>query len=84
MPRFNMSEGQLETMFDKWLFVLRNLSRLMERPASLQERVFEQAEIARYFETECREYEENINAYRGINNAVNTAKKKAARRRPWR
>lgn len=35
-----MSEGQLETMFDKWLFVLRNLSRLMERPASLQERVF--------------------------------------------
>ncbi|NDV66273.1 hypothetical protein D0T60_13625 [Bacteroides sp. 224] len=28
------------TEFDKWMFVLRNLSGLMERPAALQERVF--------------------------------------------
>ena len=79
MPKFNKTEEQLESMFDKWLFVLRNLSRLMERPAALQERiferVFEQAEIARYSETERREYEESVNAYRDINNAVNTAKK---------
>lgn len=78
MPKFNKTEDQLETMFDKWLFVLRNLSRLMERPAALRERVFErvfeQAEIARYSETERREYEDSINAYRDINNAVKTAK----------
>ena len=50
MPKFNKTESELETMFDKWLFVLRNLSRLMERPVALQERVFtrlfEAAEIA--------------------------------------
>ena len=37
---------------DKWMFVLRNLAQLLERPAALQERVFkrlfEQAEIARF------------------------------------
>ena len=50
-------------MFDKWMFVLRNLSRLMERPASLQERIFtkifEQAEIARYTPEEYQNYEES-------------------------
>ena len=40
MPKFNKTEDQLETMFDKWLFVLRNLSRLFERPKALQEKVF--------------------------------------------
>lgn len=35
MPKFMKSENELETMFDKWLFVLRNLSRLMQRPAAL-------------------------------------------------
>ena len=81
MPKFNKTEEQLENMFDKWLFVLRNLSRLMERPAALQERVFtrlfEQAEIASYTAEEQREYEDSIKAYRDINNAINTAKKEA-------
>lgn len=40
MPKFNKQEDELVTMFDKWLFVLRNLSRLMERPAALQEKDF--------------------------------------------
>ena len=31
MPKFNKTEDELETMFDKWLFVLRNLSSLLER-----------------------------------------------------
>ena len=40
MPKFNKQEHELVTMFDKWLFVLRNLATLLERPAALQERVF--------------------------------------------
>ena len=63
MPKFNKGEDELATMFDKWMFVLRNLSRLMERPASLQERIFtkifEQAEIARYTPEEYQNYEES-------------------------
>ena len=81
MPKFNKTEDELETMFDKWLFVLRNLSRLFERPKALQERVFtklfEQAEIARFSPEERRGYEDSVKAYRDINNAINTAKKEA-------
>ena len=31
MPKFNKKEEELDSMFDKWLFVLRNLTRLMEK-----------------------------------------------------
>ena len=78
MPKFNKTEGELVTMLDKWLFVLRNLSRLMERPAALQERIFtrlfELAEIAKFSPEDQRQYEDSIKAYRDINNAINTAK----------
>ena len=81
MPKFNKTEDELETMFDKWLFVLRNLSRLFERPKALQEKVFtklfEQAEIARFSPEERRGYEDSVKVYRDINNAINTAKKEA-------
>ena len=63
MPKFQKTEEELVTMFDKWLFVLKNLSRLLERPKTLQDRIFtklfEQAEIARYSVTERRQYEES-------------------------
>ena len=80
MPKFNKTEDELDGMMDKWLYMLRNLSRLMERPAALQERVFnrlfEQAEIARLSPTELRNYEESVKVYRDITNVVNTAEKK--------
>lgn len=63
LPKFNKTEDELETMMDKWMFVLRNLSRLMERPKALQDMVFkklfEQAEIAKYSSAEQRQYEES-------------------------
>ena len=75
-------------MFDKWLFVLRNLSRLLERPAALQERVFEklfiQAEIAKFTPEERQDYEESVKIYRDLKNSLDTAvwkeDKKIARR----
>ena len=80
MPKFNKTEAELVTMFDKWMFVLRNLSRLMERPVALQERVFtklfEQAEIARFTPQDAKEYEESIKVYRDLTNVVNTAERK--------
>ena len=80
MPKFNKTEDQLETMMDKWLYVLRNLSKLMERPAALQERVFtrlfEQAEIARFSKNELFDYEESLKVYRDLFNVVDTAERK--------
>ncbi len=84
MPKFNKTEDQLETMMDKWLYVLRNLSKLMERPAALQERVFtrlfEQAEIARFSKNELFDYEESLKVYRDLFNVVNSAEQKGIRK----
>ncbi len=81
MPKFDKTEEELVTMFDKWMFVLKNLSRLMERPAALQERIFtrlfEAAEIARFSKEEQRQYDDSLKAYRDITNAINTARKDA-------
>lgn len=78
LPKFTKTEDELETLFEKWVFVLKNLSRLLERPVALQERVFnrlfEAAAIARFTSTQLREYEDSVKAYRDIVNAVNTAR----------
>lgn len=80
MPKFNKTENELVTMFDKWMFVLRNLSRLMERPAALQERVFERlfraAEIAGFNKQELIEYEDSLKAFRDWFSVISTAEMK--------
>ena len=77
MPKFNMAEDELVTMFDKWMFVLRNLSRLLDRPKALQDRIFdrlfEQAEIAKYSPAERREYEVSVKNYWDYNSTMKTA-----------
>ena len=40
MPKVKKKESELETMFDKWLFVIQNICYLMEQPKELQEQVF--------------------------------------------
>lgn len=77
MPKFNKHENELKTMFEKWLFVLRNLSRLMERPVALQERVFtrlfEAAEIAKFTKEQYDAYEDSLKVYRDWKNTIETA-----------
>lgn len=80
MPKFNKREDELETMFDKWLFVLRNLSTLLDRPRVLQERVFdrlfEAAEIAKFTRTERSEYWDSLKNFRDLYSVISTAEKK--------
>ncbi len=77
MPKFNKTEEELETMFDKWMFVLRNLSRLLDRPKALQDRVFDklfrQAEIAKYTSDERRQYEASLKEYWDYTSTMDTA-----------
>jgi predicted transposase/invertase (TIGR01784 family) len=84
MPKFTKSEVELETMFDKWMFVLHNLSRLLERPMALQDRVFkklfEQAEIARYSESERRQYEESKKMFWDNYSTIKTAEEKGVQK----
>ncbi len=84
MPKFTKTEDELETMYDKWLFVLHNLSCLMKRPAALQERVFtrlfEQAEIARYSPKERQKYGDSLKVYRDLKNVIDTAELKGQKK----
>ena len=84
MPKFNKTEDQLSNLFEKWLFVLRNLSRLLERPKALQERVFAKlfkaAEIAKFTKEEYDAYEESLKVYRDWKNTIDTAVMKAVKK----
>ena len=81
MPKFNKTEAELVTMFDKWMFVLRNLSNLLERPAALQERIFNRlfqaAEIAAFTPQRRSEYWESLKNYRDWKNVLDTNMKKS-------
>lgn len=80
LPKFTKTENELETIFEKWVFVLKNLSGLLEHPVVFQERVFkrlfEAASIAKLTPKELWKYEASFEAYRDIVNAVNTARMK--------
>jgi predicted transposase/invertase (TIGR01784 family) len=80
MPKFNKSIEQLETRFEKWMYVLKNLPKLQELPSQLQERIFEKifcvAEIAKMDKKEIAEYEDSLKKYRDLYSALETAKRK--------
>ena len=75
--KFNKSVDELDTTLDKWLYVLKNLSRLDRQPQSLRDKVFDrlftQAEIATFNPQELREYEDSRKAYRDLKNSLDTA-----------
>ena len=80
IAKFDKTEDELVTLYDKWLYVLKNLSRLDERPAALKEKIFsklfEEAEIAKFTPTELKEYEDSLKAYRDVKNFIDTALEK--------
>ena len=77
MPKFTKTEEELETHFEKWLYVLKNLEDLREKPKKLQEKIFQklfdQAAIANYSDDEYAEYEESLKVYRDLQNTMDTA-----------
>jgi predicted transposase/invertase (TIGR01784 family) len=77
IAKFNKTEEELTTLYDKWLFVLKNLSRLDNQPAALKEKIFtklfKESEIAKFNPMELREYEDSIKTYRDLKNSLDTA-----------
>ena len=78
MPKFNKTVEELETRFDKWLFVLRNLNKLDRVPDKLREQIFdklfETAEIAKFTPAQIQSYEDSLKYYRDLKNSLDTAK----------
>ena len=78
LPKFVKTETEVESRYDKWLYVLKHLAELQDRPKKLQERVFEKlfkaAAIANFSPQERESYEESLKYYRDIKNVVDTSR----------
>lgn len=77
MPKFNKTVDELETRFDKWMYVIRNLNRLDRIPEKLRgqifEKVFEVAEIAKFSPDQIRSYEDSLKYYRDLKASLDTS-----------
>jgi predicted transposase/invertase (TIGR01784 family) len=78
LPKFTKSLEELSSHLDKWLFLLRHLAELSDRPTPLQEGIFNQlfdvAEIANFSPAEQETYEGSLKYYRDLNNVVDTSR----------
>ena len=79
VAKFDKREDELETDLDKWLYLLKNMSTLLERPAALRDRVFgrlfDVAEYARLDDEERKKYVEAMNTTRDTFNMIAYARK---------
>ena len=78
LPKFRKTEEDLDTHFDKWLFILKNLYKLKERPASIQgkifEKVFELSEIKQLTKKDMGKYRKSVLECNDVINAVACAR----------
>lgn len=78
LPKFRKTIDELETHFDKWLFLLKHLPDLDTPPEVLKEgsfmQLFEVAEIANFSPSEQDAYEDSLKYYRDLKNVVDTSK----------
>jgi len=80
IPKFKKTEEELESHFDKWLYIIRNLHKLDNIPSRIQqeifEKLFEEAELAKYEPQDRIAYEDSLKYYRDLKGALDTSFKK--------
>ncbi len=78
MPKFNKAINELDTRFDKWLYIIKNLHKLDKIPDNLRENIFEKlfetAEIAKFTPEQISSYEDSLKYYRDLRNSLYTAR----------
>ena len=61
LGRFNKTEEQLETPYDKWMYLFKNMADMHSRPDSFREKefelLFEKAELATFTSEQFEEYQ---------------------------
>lgn len=84
MNKFDKTIDELETYYDKWLFLLKNLAYLDNIPSKLREQAFEKvfqiAEIAKYDSKERLKYENSLKYYRDMENSLDFKFKKGLKK----
>jgi len=77
MPLFNKGENELETHFDKWIYLLKKLESFDEIPKILDEPIFEKAfevaELAKMTPQQYEQYQESLLTYIEVKEVVKTA-----------
>ena len=70
LPKFRKTEEELETHFDIWLYLLKNLPKLKSRPTAAEGKIFEKlfklAEVKRLKEKEMETYKKSITDYHDV------------------
>ena len=78
LPKFDKSLEELTSHQDKWLFLLRHLPDLEDRPQPFQDEVFLQlfeiAELANFSRIEQDSYQTSLKYYRDLNNVIDTSR----------
>jgi predicted transposase/invertase (TIGR01784 family) len=78
MPCFEKDENELITDEDKWYFVFKNLHKLDKVPSALKDKLFEKlfkdAEIAKFSPEERTAYQDSLKYYRDVKNSLDTAR----------
>ncbi|MCF8006593.1 MAG: Rpn family recombination-promoting nuclease/putative transposase [Methylovulum sp.] len=78
MPKFKKELSEIDTHFEKWLYVLRHLEKLDQIPPKLTEkifkRVFDVAEIAKFNREQLMQYEDSLKYYRDLKNSFDTSR----------
>ena len=78
LPKFKKTVDELNTHLDKWLFLLKHLAELSDRPNPLEEGVFRDlfavAEIANFSVAEQDSYQNSLKYYRDMNNILDTSR----------
>jgi predicted transposase/invertase (TIGR01784 family) len=77
IKKFDKTLEEIETHFDKWLYVLKNLVKIEEIPSKLQEKVFKKlfqiAEIARFDEKQLQSYRDSEKNYLDFTASLETS-----------
>ena len=77
MPNFNLSESDLVTRLDKWLYFIKHLEDFQTIPTIFRDEVFtqafEKAELAKYGQADLDNYENSLKTYRDLKGVIDTA-----------
>ena len=78
VEKFDKGEDELETDLDKWLYLLKNMSNLLERPERLRDRIFTKlfdvAELAQLDDEDRTNYIKAMNTERDTYNQIEYAR----------
>ena len=84
LGRFNKYIWELETTFDKWMYLLKHMHEIVEIPKELEDsrfkRLFLLAEIDNFIDEERKQYEESLKNMGDYINIINTATEEAEKR----